>query len=550
MRGNRLITLRPRAPTGSEADIVIRSFAGKDARRLGALRGGAGRIQVDAAGDSYFISYPGDHQLFAATLKEGAAGQRNVLRTDTPISNFWLARSGERIALLDDVGGLHVAAPAQSREPLKLAGMSARPGETVNDVAFDSVGRWLVAAVERQGLRMWDLRGPPDAEPMALGRGVATTATTGAVFEPTGRWLAAEDLRGVTFWPATRRWPSVLRVAADQPRDVAFDPNGKWIAAAARKGGVEIWPLTANGLAHRRVVEGVKVSTLAVSPDGQFLATGTQSGTVLILSVAGAGSRELRGLRGFVYSVSFDRTGRRVAANGHVAGGRNEIVRVFDLDTGDIKDFDPGDGRDMTSVAFLTDGGLLTSSYAGLRRIDLKTGSSELLVAQPGVAFLGPDGRHVLLLRTENAGFPEGTASVYDLKERRGWPLGTHGNRVTFMNWDPSGTRVVTGSRDGTVRVGPVTGEQPHLLIGHAAPIWGVRVDPTGRFVASASEDGTVRLWPMPDGRPLHTWPRDELLEKLRSLTNVRIVQDASTTTGYRAAFLPFQGWNRDPPTW
>ena len=31
----------------------------------------------------------------------------------------------------------------------------------------------------------------------------------------------------------------------------------------------------------------------------------------------------------------------------------------------------------------------------------------------------------------------------------------THGNQVTLMAWDPSGTRVVTGSRDGIVRVGP-----------------------------------------------------------------------------------------------
>lgn len=550
MRGNQLITVRPRESTGSGAEIVIRSFAGKQARRLGSLRGGARRIQVDASGDSYFISYPGDHQLFASTLKEGAAGQRRVLSTGAPISSFWLARNGERIALLDDAGRLHVAWPAPSREPRQLAGTSVRPGENVNDVAFDSSGRWLVAAVERQGLRMWDLTGPPDAEPMVLGRGVTTTATTGAVFEPTGRWLTAEDLRGVTFWPATRRWPSVLRVAADQPRDVVFDPNGKWIAAASRKGGVEIWPLTVDGLPHRLLVQGVQVSTLAVSPDGQFLATGTASGSVLILSVAGSDTRELRGLRGLVYAVAFDATGRRIAVNGRVDGRPNEIVRVFDLETGNEKDFDPGDGRDISTLAFLPDGGLLTSSFGGLRRLDLETGSSELLLAQPGGAFLGPDGRHVLLLRTENANFPVGTASVYDLKDRRAWPLTTHGNQVALMAWDSSGTRIVTGSRDGIVRVGPVTGEEPHLLIGHGAPVWGVRVDPTGRLVASTSEDGTVRIWPMPGGRPLHTWPRDELLEKLRSLTNVRIVQDTSTSTGYRVTFLPFQGWHRNPPTW
>jgi WD40 repeat protein len=181
----------------------------------------------------------------------------------------------------------------------------------------------------------------------------------------------------------------------------------------------------------------------------------------------------------------------------------------------------------------------------------VETGSFELLLAQPGGAFLGPDGRHVLLLDTgDNVHEPVGTASVYDLRERRGWPLSSHGDQVTLMAWDPSGMRVVTGSRDGIVRVGPVTGEEPHLLIGHQAHIWGVRVDPTGRFVGSTSQDGTVRIWPMPEGQPLHTWSRDALLDKLRSLTNVRIVPDPSAANGYRTTFLPFQGWAGEPPTW
>ena len=252
-----------------------------------------------------------------------------------------------------------------------------------------------------------------------------------------------------------------------------------------------------------------------------------------------------------MWAVAFDATGKRIAASARVPGGRSEIVRVFELQTGNTKDFDPGDGKDIASVAFLPDGSLLTSSFGGLRRVDVETGASERILEQPGGAFLGPDGRHVLLLRTTNPKYPEGSASVYDLRERRAWPLASHGNRVTLMAWDPSGARIVTGSRDGIVRVGPVTGEEPQLLIGHQGPIWGVRFDPTGRFVASASEDGTVRIWPTPDGQPLHTWPREALLEKLRSLTNVRIVQDLSAASGYRATFLPLQqGWDREPPTW
>ena len=132
----------------------------------------------------------------------------------------------------------------------------------------------------------------------------------------------------------------------------------------------------------------------------------------------------------------------------------------------------------------------------------------QLLVQQPGAAFLGPDGRHVLLLRSENANFPVGTASVYDMRERRSRPLATHGDQVTLMAWDPSGTRIVTGSREGIVRVGPVTGEEPHLLIGHQGPIWAphLATRPVPRKAAVTDErsdcPGRFGVYRIPDDVP------------------------------------------------
>ena len=108
----------------------------------------------------------------------------------------------------------------------------------------------------------------------------------------------------------------------------------------------------------------------------------------------------------------------------------------------------------------------------------------------------------------------------------------------------------MTPSQDGTVRVGPPTGEKPHLLLGHEKSVWDVAVDPTGRWIASASEDGTVRLWPMPEGQPLHTLPHEDFLERLRLLTNYRVVEDEGTQSGYRLDYEVFTGWDREPPIW
>ena len=75
-------------------------------------------------------------------------------------------------------------------------------------------------------------------------------------------------------------------------------------------------------------------------------------------------------------------------------------------------------------------------------------------------------------------------------------------------------------------------------------------MSPDGRWIASG-EDGTLRLWPMPDlsKPPLHTLPHDELIAKLKSLTNLRVVRDEDSSTGWKVEVGPFPGW-AEVPEW
>jgi WD40 repeat protein len=115
---------------------------------------------------------------------------------------------------------------------------------------------------------------------------------------------------------------------------------------------------------------------------------------------------------------------------------------------------------------------------------------------------------------------------------------------------DAGGSTAVTGDANGVIRVGPVTGEEPHLLLGNPDEIWDLAVDPKGRWIASASGPG-IRLWPMPDlsKPPLHTLPREELIAKLKTLTNLRVVRDEESATGWTLTHDPFPGWET-VPTW
>ncbi|MEJ2190270.1 MAG: WD40 repeat domain-containing protein, partial [Acidobacteriota bacterium] len=99
------------------------------------------------------------------------------------------------------------------------------------------------------------------------------------------------------------------------------------------------------------------------------------------------------------------------------------------------------------------------------------------------------------------------------------------------------------------IRVGRATGAEPHLLIGHEDRVKRLVIDPKGRWIASGGADGTVRLWPMPDldAPPLHTLPREELIAKLKTLTNLRAVRDPESATGWQIEVGPFPGWETVP---
>jgi len=204
-------------------------------------------------------------------------------------------------------------------------------------------------------------------------------------------------------------------------------------------------------------------------------------------------------------------------------------------------------------LQFTPDGRLLSIARgATLRLWDLEDGRSQVLASWEGGSggvTVSPDGQHVVYSSRTSPG--TGTLHVLAMEERTSRGITTHGSRVGItVDLDPSGRFVVSGGLDGIVRVGPLTGEEPHLLLGHEAPVIAVAVSPDGQRVASGSQDGTVRLWPMPDMErpPFHTLPLEELLERLRALTNLRAVEDPDSSTGYKTSPVPFPAGRPSPP--
>jgi WD40 repeat protein len=266
-----------------------------------------------------------------------------------------------------------------------------------------------------------------------------------------------------------------------------------------------------------------------------------------------------------------------LAAGAFSYGQGPKLLRVWNLETGERRDFtlpvpqpaspvsgSPSSGPTgyeggIRSLAFVDEETLVTAGHGGLRRWNIETASQELLVAsEPGNTMamaLSADGRTALTFEVSLGAYGEagscGRVAIHDLAAWTARPLQGYGQCGVSLALDPSGTVAATADREGGVRVGRVSGGEPHLLLGHDRWVRGVAISADLRWVATLGEDKTLRLWPMPDlsKPPLHTLPLDALLAKLKSLTNLRVVRDPASSTGWRAEIGPFPGW-KEVPTW
>ncbi len=147
-------------------------------------------------------------------------------------------------------------------------------------VDFSPDGR-LLAAASNDGARMWDLTTGREIAFLPLGR------TVSAIFSPTGDSLVTAGETGIRRWPMTTDLQSgtlalgppttVASPASTHEPRACFDLGGTSLAAIV--GGDQVAVLTLKGTAQQRILgphEGM--ASVAISPNGQWLATGTYRG--------------------------------------------------------------------------------------------------------------------------------------------------------------------------------------------------------------------------------------------------------------------------------
>jgi WD40 repeat protein len=396
----------------------------------------------------------------------------------------------------------------------------------------------------------------------------------GLEFSPDGSWLVEVDAGNATLWNMRDARSTVLARQDPRTPTVAFTPDGHLLSSSDEEGVLRRRPLSpeaGEGVQTLWSQPGALIGiSLEVDPGGRFVVlAGHGAGKLYVVPLDGSKpvSYQVKARAATTVSAflgKLDPSGRFLAMSAFSVGHPDQnSIWVLDLTAGDEWALDThakGEERceelecareGLAFPVWLRDGRLVPDGDAGLRVWNLETGTSERLrpcrkMAGDSLLLLAsPDSRMVLRLEPVEQQGSVSSLSAFDLPSSAIRGITSHGNKLYSFALDASGKIFVTGGQDGVVRAAPLTGEEPHLLFGHTARVASVAVSPDGRWITSVSDDGTIRLWPMPDlsKPPLHTLPHDQLVAKLKSLTNLRAVRDPSSDTGWKIEIGPFPGW-------
>jgi WD40 repeat protein len=236
-----------------------------------------------------------------------------------------------------------------------------------------------------------------------------------------------------------------------------------------------------------------KISSVAISPDGQTLVSGCLDRTIKIWNVhTGELLRTLTGHSEDISSVAISPDGQFLASSSLHCPKSN--VKVWNLKSGKLLHNRLGHKKSARFVAIDFQARILVSASNKIKIWNLHTGDRLCTLwhsCAVNAAMISPDG-HLLV-----SGSSDGKIKLWN--PHTGDPLRTltgHAGPVTSLVIEPDGQFLISGSVDKTIKIWHLeTGKLQSTLKGHSEGINSLTISPDGRMLVSGSADKTIKIW-------------------------------------------------------
>jgi len=381
---------------------------------------------------------------------------------------------------------------------------NANPMERVRDLAFSPNGALLGIARDDGSTQLIDLANQkllgyltPDEHPAAQidlsnkSQDAASDndATVSVAFNSTGSLLAAGSRDGVVHVWAVPAGRELLRISLGAPvSQIAFHPAVDRLVTASDDGHVRLFDAGRAALIADFKCSGKVVSAL-FNPDGNLIAALSSDGVV---SLFDAGQQKLvRTLAGgeAAFDLAFSKDGKRLAA----ADG--DFAFVWDVSTGRqrLKATHADSSETLTpqqwivDAAISPDGKFLAYAARGdkLARVwNVETGQQVLELkhnsAVAGVAF-NADGTKL------GTGSYDGTARVWELPSGSELERASHAGGAEIVAFNPNGSRFAAGGIDGSVSISQTSRADRPASFHLPGDVRSVAFSPDGRRLAIGS---------------------------------------------------------------
>lgn len=372
------------------------------------------------------------------------------------------------------VAALLIAGPAGAQEQ-KLGWLGAEFDDVTKEEA-DKLG-WE----NPRGAKVTDLIGGSPAAAAGLLKGDVIATLDGLEVENSNNLIAAVTAKGAGAVTKLR----VIRAGRERTITATLGARS-WAPVIGAENTPQLMLDTGGHMA--------RVISLAVTPDGKYLVSGSNDKTVRVWDVeTGKTARIIRGESasgdwGTIYTMALSPDGRWLAVGGYLSAADRAVasaVRLYDFASGKMETLFKGHDNVVYAVAF------------------------------------SPDSKRLI------SGSGDKTAIVWDLATRQqALRLSGHTKTIKAVAFTRDGDRVVTGSEDETLRLWSladgklISGMTEHkqaaqreaekinaerkaadkkVEVWHAGVVSvAVSPDSTQQLIASGSADGRILLW---DGR-------------------------------------------------